>query len=157
MDKTDPTQLLVYHNRTATAPKYTQNISHKTNVLDDLASTEASDDEGISNRRGSRQSKRGGSRKASGFTTTGSLNGRNSSSGVKWKLVGDENTSLITPITAEQMANAEKLALETGMLEDVLIENAGRQDVFNKSNTSSWNCRNVIGIPGARKIESEES
>jgi len=126
MDKTDPTQLLVYHNRISTAPKYTQNISHKTNVLDDLISTDDSDDEAISSRRGSRQTRRGTlNRKASGFATTGTGSGRNSSTGVKWKVVGEDNSTPVASITAEQMANAEKLALEVGMPEDVLIENAG--------------------------------
>jgi hypothetical protein len=129
MDKTDPTQLLVYHNRTATAPKYTQtisqNISHKTNVLEDLVSSDDSDDEAISSKRGSRQNRRGTlNRKASGFTT-GSLSGRNSSTGVKWRVVGDDNSTLVIPIKGEQMATAEKLALESGLPEDTIIENAG--------------------------------
>ena len=128
MDNTDPTSLLVYHNRTSTAPKYTQTISHKTSVLDDLLSTDESDDEPIVNRRGSRQSRKATtSRKPSGFTTTGSISGRNSVVGAKWKVIGDENSSggEVISVSAEQMANAEKLALEMGMNEDVLIENAG--------------------------------
>ena len=128
MDNTDPKSLLVYHNRTSTAPKYTQNISHKTNVLDDLVSTEESDDEPVVNRRGSRQTRRGTtSRKTSTFTTSGSISGRNSSVGIKWKVVGDDTSTAgeVVTVTAEQMANAEKLALESGMSEDVLIENAG--------------------------------
>jgi hypothetical protein len=124
MDKTDPTSLLVYHNRTSTAPKFTQNLSHKTNVLDDLVSTDESDDEHVVSRRGSHQTRRG-SRKPSGFTTTGSVSGRNSSIGVKWKVVGEDGGTYVASLTAEQMANAEKLALEMGMNEDVLIENAG--------------------------------
>jgi|SRR5271167_464396 len=129
MDNTDPKSLLVYHNRTSTAPKYTQTISHKANVLDDLLSTDESEDERIVNRRGSRPTKRGTtSRKTSGFTTTGSISGRNSVVGAKWKVVGDDDSSSageVVSVSAEQMANAEKLALESGMSEDVLIENAG--------------------------------
>src|SRR5271155_1596124 len=133
MDNTDPKSLLVYHNRTSTAPKYTQNISHKTNVLDDLVSTEESDDEPVVNRRGSRQTRRGTtSRKTSTFTTSGSISGRNSSVGIKWKVVGDDTSTAgeVVTVTAEQMANAEKLALESGMSEDVLIENAGLSPTF---------------------------
>lgn len=127
MDNTDPTSLLVYHNRKSTAPKYTQTISHKTNVLDNLLSTDESDDEPIVNRRGSRQTRRGtSSRKTSSFTTAGSVSGRNSVGGTNWKVVGEENASGdVVSVSAEQMANAEKLALESGMTEDVLIENAG--------------------------------
>jgi hypothetical protein len=130
MDTTDPTSLLVYHNRTSTAPKYTQTLSHKTNVLDDLMSTDESDDEPIVPRRGSRQTKRGvTSRKTSGFTTTGSLSGRNSSIGARWKVVGEETADVVA-VSAEQMANAEKLALESGISEDILIENAGIVSLF---------------------------
>lgn len=132
MDNTDPKSLLVYHNRTSTAPKYTQTISHKTNVLEDLLSTDGSDEEPVltANRRSSRPTKRGTtSRKTSaGFTTTGSLSGRNSAIGLtKWKVVDGENSEGgdVVSVTSEQMANAEKLALEAGMSEDVLIENAG--------------------------------
>lgn len=131
MDNTDPTSLLVYHNRKSTAPKYSQNIPHKTNVLDDRESTDDHDenreDEGSVNRRGSRHSRRGTmSRMTSGFTTTGSMSGRNSVVGARWKVVGEGNKGEIVSVTAEQMANAERLALESGMSEDVLIENAGQ-------------------------------
>lgn len=131
MDNTDPKSLLVYHNRTSTAPKYTQSISHKTNVLDDVVSTDDESEEGepvVSNRRGSRQTRKGtASRKTSTFTASGSISGRNSSVGVKWRVVGDDVAVAgeVVTVTAEQMANAEKLALESGMSEDVLIENAG--------------------------------
>lgn len=121
--------MLVYHNRTSTAPKYTQNISHKTNVLDDVVSTddESDDEEPFVNRRGSRQTRKGtSSRKTSTFTTSGSISGRNSTVGVKWRVVGEDATAgEVVTVTAEQMATAEKLALESGMTEDVLIENAG--------------------------------
>jgi hypothetical protein len=136
MDNTDPKSLLVYHNRTSTAPKYTQTISHKTNVLDDLLSTDESDGEPIVNRRGSRPTKRGTtSRKSSGFTTTGSISGRNSAIGAKWKAVGDDASSSggeVLSVSAEQMASAEKLALESGISEDVLIENAGTNAVIGR-------------------------
>jgi enhancer of mRNA-decapping protein 3 len=125
MDKTDPTSLLVYHNRTATAPKYTQNLSHKANVLDDQASTESSDDEPVPNRRGSRQAKRGTtSRKTS--SAYANLSGRNSVIAPRWRVAGDSSQSDIIPVSPEQMANAEKAALESGMGEDALVENAGR-------------------------------
>jgi hypothetical protein len=124
MDKTDPTSLLVYHNRTSTAPRYTQTLSHKTNVLDDVVSTEESSDEPVVTRRGSRPRRGISSRKTSGLTTTGSASGRNSSVGLRWKVVGDESGDIIS-VTAEQMATAEKLALEAGMSEDILIENGG--------------------------------
>jgi hypothetical protein len=127
MDTTDPTSLLVYHNRTSTAPRYTQNLSHKTNVLDDVLSTDESSDDEPPVRRGSRQTRRGtASRKASGFATAGSMSGRNSSVGTRWKVVG-EDTADVVAVSAEQMANAEKLAIESGMSEDILIENAGIQ------------------------------
>src|ERR1700737_708780 len=126
MDKTDPTSLLVYHNRTSTAPKYTQTLSHKTNVLDDLASTgeESDDDEPVVTRRGSRQTRRMGSSRKTSVLTTASASGRNSSVGERWKVVGEEGGQIVS-VTAEQMAAAEKLALEAGMSENVLIENAG--------------------------------
>jgi len=127
MDKTDPTSLLVYRNRTATAPKYTQNLSHKTNILDDLASTESSDNEPVPNRRGSRQTKRGTtSRKTSSAYATGNLSGRDSAISSRWRVAGDDTQSDVIPVTPEQMANAEKAALESGMSEDALVENAGR-------------------------------
>ena len=129
MDNTDPKSLLVYHNRTSTAPKYTQNISAKANVLGDIASTEeGSDDEPVVNRRSTRYVKRGtNSRKTSMFTISGgSISGRSSSVGVKWRVLGDDDgTGEVVTVTAEQMTNAEKLALELGMSEDILIENAG--------------------------------
>ena len=117
----------MYHNRTSTAPKYTQNISHKTNVLENLDSSDETNDEVAVNRRGSRQTKRGtSSRKTSTFTASGSISGRNSAVGVKWRVVGDDgSTGDVVTVTAEQMTNAEKLAVEGGMSEDVLIENAG--------------------------------
>src|SRR5271169_5291071 len=97
MDNTDPKSLLVYHNRASTAPKYTQTISHKTNVLDDLLSTDESDDEPIIPRRGSRPTKRGAaSRKPSGLGTSGSISGRNSVSGAKWKVVGEETEEVVS-------------------------------------------------------------
>lgn len=149
MDKTDPTTLLVYHNRVATAPKYSQNISHKTNVLDDLESTDdESSDEPIVTRRGSRQTKRGAtSRKTSGFSNTGSISGRNSSGGggAGWKVVGEEGGEVVT-VTAEQMANAEKLAAEMGMGEGILIENAGLAPDCGPTDHSSWDCRSGINF-----------
>ena len=121
MDKTDPTQLLVYRNRVATAPK----LSHKVNVLDSASSTSEGDDgEPIVTRRGSRQKRAPPSRKTSGFTTTGSRSGRNSSVGTTWKVVGNESGDIIS-VTSEQMAHAEKVASEMGMCDDVVIENAG--------------------------------
>jgi len=125
MDKTDPTSLLVYANRTATAPKYSQNISHKTNVLDDFGSTESDSEDGgpVTTRRGSRQS-RHGSRKTSGFSAKENVSGRNSSLGARWKVVGSDFGEIVT-VTAEQMTNAEKAAIDAGLNEDVLIENAG--------------------------------
>lgn len=145
MDTTDPTSLLVYHNRTSTAPKYTQTLSHKTNVLDDVISTDESDDEPLVARRGSRQTKRGTtSRKTSAFTTTGSLSGRNSSVGARWKVVGEDSGEVVS-VSAEQMADAEKLAIDSGMNEDVLIENAGTIPL-NWINDSSRNCRGGINF-----------
>jgi hypothetical protein len=128
MDTTDPTSLLVYHNRTATAPKYTQNLSHKTNVLDDLASSSSSDDEPLPNRRGSRQTKRGTtSRKASSAYAPANLSGRNSAlNTTRWRVAGDDQNSDVMTVTPEQMANAEKAAVEVGMSEAALVENAGR-------------------------------
>lgn len=130
MDTTDPTSLLVYHNRTATAPKYTQTLSHKTNVLDDLASSSSSDDEPLPNRRGSRQTKRGTgttSRKTSSAYATGNLSGRNSAlNSPRWRVAGDDQNSDVMTVTPEQMANAEKAAVEAGMSEAALVENAGR-------------------------------
>lgn len=146
MDTTDPTSLLVYHNRTSTAPKYTQTLSHKTNVLEDLVSTEESDDEPVVSRRGSRQTRRGtSSRKTSGLTTGGSVSGRNSSVGLRWKVVGEEGE--VVSVTAEQMSAAEKLALETGMTEDVLIENAGNLD-SDEVNIRPRNRRGSVGFIG---------
>jgi hypothetical protein len=54
-------------------------------------------------RRGSHQTRRG-SRKPSGFTTTGSISGHNSSIGVKWKVVGEDVD--VASLTAEQMINS---------------------------------------------------
>ena len=150
MDKTDPTSLLVYHNRASTAPKYSQNISHKTNVLEDLQSTDdESSDEPIVTRRGSRQTRRGTtSRKTSGFSTTGSISGRNSSAGgARWKVVGDDSGEVVT-VTAEQMAAAEKIAVESGMSEDVLIENAGFLLSGEAIDHSSWHRRGGVDIIG---------
>jgi hypothetical protein len=47
--------------------------------------------------------------------------------GAKWKVVGtDPSTSgEIVTVRAEQMSNVERLALESGMSEAALIENAG--------------------------------
>lgn len=148
MDTTDPTSLLVYHNRISTAPKYTQTLSHKTNVLDDVMSTDESDDEPVVTRRGSRQTKRGTtSRKTSGFTTTGSLSGRNSSVGARWKVVGEDSGEVVS-VSSEQMADAEKLALDSGMSEDVLIENAGFISL-DCTNDSAGNCGGGVNFIGS--------
>src|SRR5579862_4852022 len=106
MDNTDPTSLLVYANRTATAPRYSQNISHKANVLDDFGSTESdtTEEAPVSARRGSRQSRRG-SRKTSNISAKESVSGRNSAIGARWKVVGADAGDIIT-VTAEQMAKA---------------------------------------------------
>jgi len=124
MDTTDPKSLLVYHNKISTAPKYTQNFSHKTKVLDRFSSSDESDDEQPV-RRGSRQTRRPTSgRKASVFTSTGNMSRTSSSVGVTWRVVGEEPADVVS-VTAEQMAKAEKLAVEGGISEDILVENAG--------------------------------
>jgi hypothetical protein len=106
-------------------------------------STDESDDEPIVPRRGSRQTKRGAtSRKTSGFTTTGSLSGRNSSIGARWKVVGEE-TGDVVAVSAEQMANAEKLALDSSISEDILIENAGIVSLF-QTNISAGDRRGGV-------------
>src|SRR5579859_2247001 len=126
MDTTDPKSLLEYHNRTSTTTKYTQpNISHKQNVLDDLISSDESSSDPPLPRRGSRQTKRATtSRKTSNVTTTGSASGRNSSAGARWKVVGEDSGDVVM-VSTEQMAAAEKAAIDSGMTEDILIENAG--------------------------------
>ena len=139
----------------STAPKYTPTISHKTNVLDDLLSTDESEDEPIVNRRGSRQTKRNTtSRKTSGFTATGSISGRNSVVGAKWKVVGEENSGGdVVSVSAEQMANAEKLALESGMTEDVLIENAGMSHVFRRLMIGRGIAEVVLTSLGSKRLD----
>jgi hypothetical protein len=132
LDKTDPKELLVYHNRIATAPK----LSHRTNVLE--MSSEESSEEPIISRRGSRQKRGTTSRKASGITTA-SLSGRNSTVGIRWKVVGEENGECIA-VSAEQMTNAEKLAMEIGMSEEVIIENAGTPYSLWINECRSWDC-----------------
>jgi hypothetical protein len=123
LDTTDPTSLLVWNNRTATAPKY-ENLSHKTNVLDSLESSDDSDDEQPV-RRGSRAKRGTTSRKTSvGLAPSSAGASRNGSVGGRWRVVGEEGSE-ITRVSAEQMTRAENLALEGGMSEDVLVENAG--------------------------------
>jgi hypothetical protein len=120
--------LLAYRNRTATAPK----LSHKQNILDSISSSSESDDENQSghvlSRRGSRQKRPPVVRKSSGFASTnvGTLSRRSSVATLKWRVVGTEaGTGEITTVTSEQMANAEKLATEMGMKDEIVIENAG--------------------------------
>lgn len=125
LDTTDPTSLLVWNNRTATAPKY-ENLSHKMNVLDSVESSDESADDEQPVRRGSRVKRGTTSRKTSGIGQQGgaSVSRNNSTVGGKWRVVGEEGSEIVR-VAAEQMTNAEKLALEGGMSEDVLIENAG--------------------------------
>lgn len=111
----------MWNNRTATAPKY-ENLSHKTNVLDSVESSDESEEEPAV-RRGSRAKRATTSRKTSGIGQ-GAGGSRGGSVSAKWRAVGDEGSEIIK-VTAEQMTNAEKLALEGGMSEDVLVENAG--------------------------------
>jgi hypothetical protein len=113
----------VWNNRTATAPKY-ENLSHKTNVLDNLESSDDSMDDEQPVRRGSRAKRGTTSRKTSGLGQASAGASRNSSVGAKWRVVGEEGSE-ITRVSAEQMTRAENLALEGGMSEDVLVENAG--------------------------------
>ena len=161
MDTTDPTSLLVWNNRTATAPKY-ENLSHKMNVLDSVESSdESTDDEQPAVRRGSR-TKRGTttSRKTSGIGQqqgggVGASISRNHSTvgAAKWRVVGEEGSEIIR-VTAEQMTNAEKLALESGMSENVLIENAGNLVFYALGgvNSSEGDCRSCIDFLGRQKI-----
>jgi hypothetical protein len=111
----------VWNNRTATAPKY-ENLSHKTNVLDRVESSDESEEEAVV-RRGSRAKRGTTSRKTSGIGQSVGRS-RGSSVSARWRVVGEEGSEIVK-VTAEQMTNAEKLALEGGMNEDVLVENAG--------------------------------
>jgi hypothetical protein len=60
-------------------------------------------------------------------------------------VVGEEGE--VVSVTAEQMSAAEKLALETGMSEDVLIENAGSSE-SDKVNIRPWDCRGSLDFIG---------
>jgi NAD(P)H-hydrate repair Nnr-like enzyme with NAD(P)H-hydrate epimerase domain len=60
-------------------------------------------------------------------------------------VVGEEGE--VVSVTAEQMSAAEKLALETGMSEDVLIENAGNPD-SDEVNIRPRNRRGSVGFIG---------
>jgi hypothetical protein len=111
----------VWNNRTATAPKY-ENLSHKTNVLDSVESSDESEEEPAM-RRGSRAKRSTTNRKTSGIGQ-GAGASRSGSVSARWRVAGEEGSEIIK-VTAEQMTNAEKLALEGGMSENVLVENAG--------------------------------
>jgi hypothetical protein len=153
MDNTDPKSLLVYTNRTATAPRYTPNISHKTNVLDDSVLTEE-DDEDVTDgpilpRRGNRQSRYGTTRKTRSTST------RTASSRAKWKPVNEETGEIIS-VTTEQMTNAENLAIQSGLTEDVLIENAGTPAPLSLFNVPARGIAEaVLSSFGSKRVDSK--
>jgi hypothetical protein len=91
------------------------------NVLSDEVTEE--DEEGrdaapVSRRVRSPQPKRVSQRKVRGTST------RSHGTGTKWRPVSDE-TGEILSVTPEQMSRAETLAMEAGLTEEMLIENAG--------------------------------
>jgi hypothetical protein len=101
-------------------------------------------------RRGSRQSRRG-SRKTLVLNTKDNGGGRNSAVGARWKIVGGDSVDIIA-VTAEQMANAEKAAIDSGFSEDVLIENAGVDSSFH-ANVARGIAEAVLTSLGSKRLD----
>lgn len=127
-------------------------------MLDGVGSTESdSTEEPVLPRRGSRQSRRGTgtNRKISNLSAKESVSGRTSSVGTRWKVVGEDMGDIIS-VTAEQMANAEKVAIDSGLSEDVLIENAGIFNLMFVFNDSAWNSRGSLDVFRQQTSRQEE-
>jgi len=129
--------------------------------LDGFGSTESdSNEEPVLPRRGSKQSRpRGGTgtnRKISNLSAKESVSGRTSAVGTRWTVVGEDMGDIIS-VTAEQMANAEKVALDSGLSEDVLIENAGISKFYVSGfNDSAGNSRGSFDVFRQQTSRQEE-
>jgi hypothetical protein len=66
--------------------------------------------------------------------------------------VGEE-TGEVVAVSAEQMANAEKLALDSGISEDILIENAGTVSFVSKLMLAQGIAEAVLTSLGAKRMD----